>query len=74
MTRDRPVGALPAAGLRPAGKLLGASLDETAATTRRRFADAGAVSAEPDLAERSEDILRSDEDADAAGGRDDPSV
>lgn len=55
-------------------QLLRASLKETAATKRRQFASAGALSAEHDLAERSEEILRSDEELDAAGGRDDPSA
>ena len=68
----RLVDALPAARLPAVEQLLRASLEEAPATKRRRFASAGTLSAEHDLAERSEDILRSDEAPDAAGGHDDP--
>ncbi len=70
----RLVDALPAARLPAVEQLLRASLDETASTGRRRFASAGTLSAEHDLAERSEDILHSDEAPDANGRRDAPSA
>jgi hypothetical protein len=70
----RLVDALPAARLPAVEQLLRASLEETPGTKRRQFASAGTLSAEHDLAERSEDILRRDEDADAAGGHDDSSA
>ena len=61
--------ALPAARLPAVEHLLRASLEGTVPTGRRRFISTGTVSAEPDLAERSEDILRGEEDPDASGGR-----
>jgi len=64
----RLVDALPAARLPAVEQLLRASLADTDPTERRRFAST--LSAEHDLAERSEDILRSDGDPDAVGGRD----
>ena len=70
----RLVDALPAARLPVIERLLRASVEDAAPTERRRFTSTGALSAEPDLAERSEAILRSDEDPDATGGRDDPSA
>ena len=68
----RLVDALPAALLTAAAQLLRTSLADTDPTERRRFASTGTLSAEHDLAERSEDVLRSDEDPDAVGGRDAP--
>jgi hypothetical protein len=65
----RLVDALPAARLPAVKQLLRASLDE-AAPGRRRFASAGTLSAQHDLAERSEDILRSDGAPDDDGSRD----
>ncbi len=70
----RLVDALPAARLRAIEQLLRASLADTAPTERRRFTSTGALFAEHDLAERSGEILRSDEDSDAFGGRDVPSA
>jgi hypothetical protein len=70
----RLVDALPAARLPVIERLLRASVEDATPTERRRFASIGALSAEPDLAEQSEALLRSDEDPDAAGGRDDPSA
>ncbi len=61
--------ALPAARLPGVEQLLRASLADTDPTERRRFASIGTLSAEHDLAERSEDILRSDEDPDPSSGR-----
>ena len=55
----RLVDALPAARLLEVEQLLRASLEEAAPKTPRRFASAAALSAEPELAERSEEILRS---------------
>ena len=66
----RLVDALPAARLPAVEQLLRASLADTDPTARRRFASTGTLSAERDLAERSEDILRSDGDPDAVGGPD----
>ena len=57
----RLVDALPAVRLPEVEQLLRASLEEAAPETPRRFASAGTLSAEHDLAERSEDILRSDD-------------
>ena len=68
----RLVDALPATRLPAVEQLLRASLADTDPTERRRFASTGTLSAENDLAERSEDVLRSDEDPDAVGGRDAP--
>ncbi|MGR7025954.1 hypothetical protein [Geodermatophilus sp. URMC 62] len=65
----RLVDALPAARLPAVEQLLRASLDD-AAPRRRQFASAGTLSAEHDLAERSEDILRSDGAPDDDGSRD----
>ena len=70
----RPVDALPAARLPAVEQLLRASLADTDPTERRRFASTGTLSAERNRAERSEDVLRSDEDPDAVGGRDAPSA
>jgi hypothetical protein len=70
----RLVDALPAARLRVVEQFLRASLADTVPTERRQFTSTGALSAEHDLAERSEDILRSDGDPDAFGGRDVPSA
>ena len=70
----RLVDALPATRLPAVEQLLRASLADTDPTERRRFASTGTLSAENDLAERSEDVLRSDEDPDAVGGRDAPSA
>ncbi len=70
----RLVDALPAARLPAVEQLLRASRGEAPATKRRQFASAGTLSAEHDLAERSEDILHSDEAPDAAGGHDDRSA
>jgi hypothetical protein len=67
---QRRVDALPAARLPAVEQLLRASLADTDPTERRRFASTGTLSAEHDLAERSEDVLRTDEDPDAVGGRD----
>ncbi len=66
----RLMDALPAARLPAVEQLLRASLADTDPTERRRFAGTGTLSAEHDLAERSEDIPRSDGDPDAVGGRD----
>ena len=66
----RLVDALPPARLPAVEQLLRASLADTDRTERRRFASTGTLSAEHDLAERSEDVLRSGEDPDAVGGRD----
>ncbi|WP_448620628.1 hypothetical protein [Geodermatophilus sp. URMC 65] len=66
----RLVDALPAARLPAVERLLWAGLADTDPTGRRRFAGTGTLSAEQDLAERSEHVLRSDGDPDAAGGRD----
>ena len=52
----RLVDALPAARLPAVEQLLRASLADTDPTERRRFASTGTLSAEHDLAERSEDI------------------
>jgi hypothetical protein len=65
----RLVDALPAARLPAAAQLLRASLADTDPIERRRFASTGTLSAEHDLAERSEDVLRRTEDPDAVGGR-----
>ncbi|MGY1761045.1 hypothetical protein ACI79G_07045 [Geodermatophilus sp. SYSU D00779] len=70
----RLVDALPATRLPAVEQLLRASLADTDPTERRRFASTGTLSAEHDLAERSEDIQRTDEDPDAVGGRDAPSA
>ncbi|RBY75724.1 hypothetical protein DQ238_19005 [Geodermatophilus sp. TF02-6] len=66
----RLVDALPAARLPAVERLLRASLADTDPTERRCFASTGTLSAEHDLAERSEDVLRSDGDPDSVGGRD----
>jgi hypothetical protein len=66
----RLVDALPAARLPAVEQLLRSSLADTDPTERRRFASTGTLSAEHDLAERSEDVLRSDGDPDSVGGRD----
>ena len=66
----RLVDALPAARLPAVEQLLRASLADTDPTERRRFASTGTLSAEHDLAERSEDVRRSDGDPEAVGGRD----
>ena len=65
----RLVDALPATRLPAVEQLLRASLADTDPTERRRFASTGTLSAEHDLAERSEDVLRSDEDPDPSSGR-----
>jgi hypothetical protein len=52
----RLVDALPAARLPAVEQLPRASLADTDPTERRRFASTGTLSAEHDLAERSEDI------------------
>jgi hypothetical protein len=70
----RLVDALRAARLAAVEQLLRASLADTDSIERRRFASTGTLSAEHDLAARSEDILRSDGDPDAVGGRDASSV
>ena len=70
----RLVDALPAARLPAVEQLLRASLEETAPTERRRFVSAGSLSAEHDLAEWSEEILRSDEGPDDLDGRDETSA
>jgi len=57
----RLVDALPAVRVPEVEQLLRASLEESAPETPRRFASAGALSAEHDLAERSEEILRSED-------------
>jgi hypothetical protein len=54
----RLVDALPAVRLPAIERILRASLDTREATTPRHFTSAGTLSAEHDLAERSEDILR----------------
>ena len=64
----RLVDALPAARLPAVERLLRASIEDTVPTGRRRFASRGTLSAEHDLAERSEEILRSDEDPDPRAG------
>ena len=51
-------------------RLLRVNVEDATPTERRRFASTGALSAEHDLAERSEDVLRSDGDPDTVGGRD----
>ncbi len=70
----RLVDALPAARLPAVEQLLRRSLADADAdadpTGRRRFASTGTLSAEHDLAERTEDVLRSDGDPGAVGGRD----
>ncbi len=66
----RLVDALPAARLPALERLLRASLEGTVPTGRRRFASTGTLSAEHDLAERAEDVLRIDGDPDAVSGRD----
>ena len=71
---QRLVDALPAARLPAVEQLLRASLADTDPTERRRFASTGTLSAEHDLAERSEDVLRTDGDPNAVGGRDAPSA
>ncbi|MDQ3824711.1 MAG: hypothetical protein M3325_02810 [Actinomycetota bacterium] len=58
----RLVDALPAGRLPAIERILRASLEATSSTTPRRFSSAGTLSAEHDLAERSEDILRSEDD------------
>jgi hypothetical protein len=65
----RLVDALPAARLPAVEQLLRASLADADPTGRRRFASTGTLSAEHDLAERSEDVLRSHEDPDPSSGR-----
>ena len=55
----RLVDALPESRLPAIEQILRASLDGPVPTAARRFASAGTLSAEHDLAERSEDILRS---------------
>jgi hypothetical protein len=70
----RLVDALPAARLLAVEHLLRARLADPAPTERRRFAAPAPLSAEQHLAERSEDILRSDGDRDAAGGSDGPNA
>jgi hypothetical protein len=54
----RLVDAVPEARLPVVEQLLRASLDEPPPAAPRRFASAGTLNAECDLAERSEDILR----------------
>jgi alkylated DNA nucleotide flippase Atl1 len=56
----RLVDAIPEARLPVIEQVLRANLDETTLATPRVFASAGTLSAEHDLAERSEDILRED--------------
>ena len=56
----RLVDAVPEARLPAVERLLRASLDGPPPEPPRRFASAGTLSAEHDLAERSEDILRED--------------
>ena len=68
------VDALPVARLPAVERLLRAGLADADPTGRRRFAGADTLSAEPDLAELLEDILRSDGDPDAVGGRDSSSA
>lgn len=68
----RLVDALPAARLPAVERLLRASIEDTVPTGRRRFASTGTLSAEHDLAERSEEILRSDEDPDPSSEHDEP--
>jgi hypothetical protein len=60
----RLVDAIPAARLPQVEQLLRASLDAPS-TTPRHFASAGTLHAEHDLAERSEDILHSEDTEDA---------
>lgn len=62
----RLVDAIPTVRLAEIEQLLRANLDASTTATPRRFASAGALSAEHDLAERVEDVLRS-EDADDIG-------
>jgi hypothetical protein len=57
----RLVDALPAARLPAVEQLLRASLNKPAPTKPRQFASTGTLSAERDLAERSEDVLHSDD-------------
>jgi hypothetical protein len=64
----RLVDALPAARLPAVQQLLRRSLADADPTGRRRFAST--LSAEHDLVERAEDVLRSDGDPDAVSGRD----
>jgi hypothetical protein len=61
------VDAVPAARLPEVERLLRKALAES--PPRRQFTSAGTLSAEPDLAERSEDILRAAEDGGGAAGR-----
>jgi hypothetical protein len=61
----RLLDAVPEARLPVVEQVLRASLDGPVPEAPRRFASAGTLSAEHDLAERSEDILREDP---AAGG------
>lgn len=54
----RLLDAVPESRLPALEQILRASLDGPVLTAPRRFASAGTLSAEHDLAERSEDILR----------------
>jgi hypothetical protein len=56
----RLVDAIPVARLPQVEQLLRANLDAPSTTMARRFASVGTLHAEHDLAERSEDILRSE--------------
>ena len=58
----RLVDAVPEARLPVVEQVLRASVAHPVQQLPRRFASAGAMSAEPDLAERSEQILREDSD------------
>ena len=58
----RLVDLLPESRLPAIEQILRASLDGPVPAAPRRFVSAGTLSAEPDLAERSEDILRNTDD------------
>lgn len=55
----RLVDAVPAARLEVVEQLLRASVSGAVSVPPRRFASAGTLAGEPDLAERSEDVVRS---------------
>lgn len=65
----RLVEAVPAVRLPEVEQFLRAILNMPPAATPRRFASAGTLSAEPDLAERSEGILRYEHVDGGGGGR-----
>lgn len=63
------VQAVPEARLDAIERMLRDSVQEPVPTSPRRFASAGTLTAEPDLAERSEAILRTERNGDVEPDR-----